>query len=70
VLIKSPADTVLRKLHWFRRGGEVSDRQWQDVVSILIAMRGRLDESYLDRWARDLDVADLLERARQQARDI
>ena len=27
--------SVLRKLEWFRRGGEVSDRQWRDVVAIL-----------------------------------
>ena len=38
VFLKSPEDTVLRKLGWFRRGGEVSERQWHDV---LIGSRGR-----------------------------
>jgi hypothetical protein len=70
VLIKSPEDTVLRKLEWYRRGGEVSERQWQDVLSVLAALRGQLDERHLDRWARELNVSDLLERARREVADL
>ena len=70
VLIKSAEDTILRKLDWYRRGGETSERQWQDVLSILAAMRGRLDDPYLDRWARELSVADLLTRARHETEDL
>jgi hypothetical protein len=70
VFLKSPEDTILRKLEWFRRGGEVSDRQWQDVLSVIAAMRGHLDEAHLDRWSRELGVADLLEKARHEAADL
>ncbi|MBI1799799.1 MAG: nucleotidyl transferase AbiEii/AbiGii toxin family protein [Candidatus Eisenbacteria bacterium] len=70
VLLKSPEDTILRKLDWFRRGGEVSERQWQDVLSILAAARGQLDEAHLDRWSRELGVADLLDRARREVVDL
>ena len=63
VFLKSPEDTVLRKLEWFRRGGE-------DVLSILVAARGRLDEPYLETWARELKVTDLLERARKEVADL
>ena len=35
LFVKSAEDTVLRKLLWYREGGEVSDRQWRDVVSVL-----------------------------------
>ena len=70
VLLKSPEDTVLRKLEWFRRGGEVSERQWQDVLSILAAARGQLDETYLERWALELGIADLLDRARKEVADL
>jgi len=70
ILIKSPEDTILRKLDWYQRGGEVSERQWQDVLSILAAMRGQMDEPYLDRWARELNVVDLLARARREAGDL
>ena len=68
ILIKSPEDTVLRKLDWFRRGGSVSDRQWLDVVSVLRSSGGQLDETYLDQWAKELGVSDLLGSARQGAR--
>ena len=70
VLIKSPEDTILRKLAWFRRGGDISERQWHDVLSVLAAIRGRLDEAYLDRWAAELNVVDLLERARRDVADL
>ena len=70
ILVKSPEDTILRKLSWYRRGGEASERQWQDVLSVLAAQKGRLDEGYLDRWARELSVSDLLERARRAVADL
>lgn len=58
----------MRKLEWFRAGGEVSEQQWRDVVAVLKAMGTRLDVEYLERWAVELGVSDLLERARKQGR--
>lgn len=55
-------DTVLAKRRWFRRGGEVSERQWWDVVGVLKVAR-HADRAYLRAWAGQLGVADLLERA-------
>jgi hypothetical protein len=63
----SAEDVVLLKLEWFRAGGEVSDRQWADVVGVLRAVAERLDRPYLQRWAPALGVADLLERAQAEA---
>ncbi len=65
--VKSAEDTILRKLQWFRLGGEVSDRQWTDVLGILANQEAALDFDYLRRWARELEVSDLLERAREDA---
>jgi len=59
--------TVLRKLEWFRRGGETSDRQWRDVLGIVRAQGTRLDRAELDGWAERLGVADLLARALGEA---
>jgi len=61
--IASPEDTVLAKLVWFRKGGEVSDRQWHDILGILKVQSKRLDFDYLRNWAARLSVSDLLERA-------
>jgi len=55
-------DTILAKLRWYRMGGEVSDRQWQDVLSIVAVQHDRLDLDYLRAWSRELGVADLLAR--------
>lgn len=59
--------TVLRKLEWFRRGGEQSDRQWRDVVGVLRVQRDRLDYGELTAWAGRLGVSDLVGRALREA---
>jgi hypothetical protein len=63
VALPSPEDTVLAKLSWYRKGGEVSDRQWADILGVLQVQVGRLDGAYMRRWAANLGVGDLLERA-------
>jgi len=65
--VASPEDTVLAKLEWFRAGGEVSERQWSDVVGVLKAAHPLLDDEHLDRWANALSVTELLVRARRDA---
>ena len=61
--IASPEGTILNKLEWYRMGGEVSDRQWNDILGVLKVQGTNLDIVYLERWAADLSVTDLLERA-------
>jgi hypothetical protein len=67
LVLKSAEDTVLRKLWWFKQGGEQSDRQWRDVVQVLKVGAATMDSVYLDRWAPTLGVAALLQRARERA---
>jgi hypothetical protein len=57
-------DIVLQKLRWYRMGGEVSDRQWRDIMGVLIYQAGHIDEAYLDHWASQIGVSDLLQRVR------
>lgn len=61
--VSSKEDTVLAKLDWFRRGGEVSERQWADVLGIMRVQTGRLDREYLQRSATEMALSDLLSRA-------
>ena len=53
---------MLRKLLWFRLGGEASDRQWADVCGIVGVQAGNLDAAYLAQWADRLGIRDLLNR--------
>jgi len=59
----SAEDTILSKLEWYRLGGEVSERQWRDVLGVLKTRAGALDLDYLRKWAKELKVSDLLEQA-------
>jgi len=56
-------DIILSKLEWDRMGGEISERQWRDIQGVLKTRAGELDLDYLRRWAKELRVSDLLERA-------
>ena len=67
IVLVSPEDIILLKLEWFRIGGGISDRQWSDILGVLKVQAGNLDEAYLDFWAIDLNVSDLLVRARQES---
>jgi hypothetical protein len=65
--ILGPEDTILQKLRWYRLGGEVSDRQWRDVVGVIRGSAGGLDHAYLDAVASGADLVPLLVRARSDA---
>lgn len=63
IRVLSAEDTLLAKLNWYRQGGEVSERQWRDVLGVLAVQGDRLDGEYLRQMAGELGVADLLLRA-------
>jgi hypothetical protein len=65
--LASAEDTILAKLDWYRLGGEVSERQWSDILGMLKVQAEALDLAYLREWARNLGVTDLLDRALEQA---
>jgi hypothetical protein len=48
-------------------GGEVSDRQWRDIIGVLKTRAGEIDLDYLRKWAAELNVSDLLERALRES---
>jgi hypothetical protein len=65
--VSSAEDIILAKLEWYRRGGEVSERQWTDVMGVLQASGETLDLGYLAAGSVELGVGDLLERALVEA---
>lgn len=63
----APEDVLLFKFWWYRLGHESSYRQWDDVLGVLRVQADKLDAAYLDHWAAELGVADLLQRARRES---
>lgn len=63
-------DIILHKLEWFRLGDGVSERQWDDILGVMRIQRDALDRAYLERWARELGVDDLLARAWTEAAEL
>ena len=59
--VASAEDTILSKLEWSAKSG--SERQLRDVVSVIQVQRTTLDFDYLEHWATELGIADLLQMA-------
>jgi hypothetical protein len=51
---------ILAKLEWSRLG--YSERQFIDAVNVARIQGEKLDRTYLEKWARDLDLEHQLER--------
>jgi hypothetical protein len=69
VSVLSPEDVLLTKFDWYRITAETSERQWSDILGVLRVQAGRLDETYLEHWANELSLNDLLRKAREQAQE-
>jgi len=65
--VTTAEDIILAKLEWYRQGGEISERQWRDVLNVVKVQGEVLDTDYLRHWAVQLNVGDLLERVLEEA---
>ena len=57
-------DTILAKLEW--SGMARSERQFDDALNVAKLQRDNLDRAYLEKWANELKIMDLLDRLFQQ----
>src|SRR5215213_327151 len=62
ITVASPEDIIVQKLHWYRLGDHVSERQWGDAMSVLKIRGRKLDLAYMQGLAEQMGVADLLAR--------
>jgi hypothetical protein len=65
--LASPEDVILRKLDWYKSGGGVSERQWNDVLGVLKVQATALGHAYLRQWAAHLGLEELLDQAMEEA---
>ncbi|MEK7392576.1 MAG: hypothetical protein AAB214_08405 [Fibrobacterota bacterium] len=55
-------DSILSKLDWVRQGGSL--RQLEDAGTVLDVQGDAIDFVYLEHWARELGLTDLLDKIR------
>ena len=66
VWVVSPEDAILSKLEWAKESD--SQQQMEDVLGVIQAQRGNLDEQYLLKWGEDLGVRDRLVKLLEQTK--
>jgi hypothetical protein len=65
VALATAEDTIVSKLEWAKKAGG-SERQLADVRGILVVKGAALDRAYIERWAADLGVLELWQRANRE----
>lgn len=63
LFIASAEDVIVHKLYWYKLGGKVSERQWNDALGVLQVRKDRLDITYLFHAAQLRGVVALLKKA-------
>ena len=63
--VVSPEDAILSKLEWSKESK--SEYQFQDALGVAIVQQEKLDKEYLRKWAKDLNVEELLGRLLNEA---
>lgn len=65
--IVSAEDIILLKLMWYRQTDCRSEKQWEDILSVLEVQKDELDLGYLKKWAGVLRIDQLLANAISEA---
>jgi predicted nucleotidyltransferase len=66
IQVSSPEDTILAKLRWAKLSGG-SEKHFTDALRVYEVQSERLDQDYLEEWAKKLDVESMWERLKGEA---
>ena len=69
VAICAPEEMVITKLEWYESGNRVSDRQYRDVLGMIMVQTraGQFDRAHAEQLARELGLMELLAQALEDA---
>ncbi len=66
IAVSAPEDTILMKLKWAKLSGG-SEKQYIDVLRVYEMQFDRLDLTYINSWAKRLDVERLWQKLQREA---
>jgi hypothetical protein len=69
IQVCSAEDIIVQKLDWYEKGQRISDRQWSDLIGVIVVRGPALDLDYLRRWCAQLGLTELLDRALIETRN-
>lgn len=58
-----PEDIILLKLQWYQSTDNTSKKQWDDILGVFAVQAGKLDYDYLKKWAENLELTEILQKA-------
>jgi hypothetical protein len=67
--VSSPEDTILAKLRWAKKSGG-SEKQFIDALRIYEVQYPHLDQDYLLKWSKILNIESLLQELKNSAKMI
>lgn len=67
VYVATPEDIILAKLDWYKKGNCVSNQQWKDISGVIRVQSKVLDYDYLNHWAGELGLSDLLKQVLEES---
>ena len=67
--VSAPEDTILAKLRWSKLSGG-SSKQFTDALRVYEIQCDVLDQKYMEEWAAELGVANLLTELKQTAKPL
>ncbi len=69
VAICAPEEMVVTKLEWYESGNRISDRQYRDVLGMIMVQTraGQFDRAHAEQLARELGLMELLAQALEDA---
>jgi hypothetical protein len=67
--VSTPEDTILAKLRWAKQSGR-SEKQFTDALRVYEVQHGKLDQDYLERWVKELEIEPLWERLTRDATTV
>ncbi len=65
--VSRPEDTILAKLRWAKMSGG-SEKQFGDALRVFEVQFAQLDMAYLEFWVKQLDVPELWDRLKREAK--